>query len=114
MGRKAPRPAPSLPRHVQARRVPRKHRYVSRRSATPFMGVREKPKNKIRAHKTRSGNEEDCLNMVTYAGCPHPEERAYRRRPANATARARVSRDEDGPCPSRFETQAVEAPRSLR
>src|SRR5438876_8032247 len=31
-------PAPGLPRYVQAQRVPRKHPYDSRRSATPSLG----------------------------------------------------------------------------
>src|SRR2546429_3692917 len=37
-------PAPGLPRHVQAQRVPRKHPYDSRRSAHPFIGASEAKK----------------------------------------------------------------------
>src|SRR5437588_6618401 len=50
-------PAPGLPRYVQAQRVPRKHPYDSRRSATPSMGCVKRKENPGRK-KTRRGNEE--------------------------------------------------------
>jgi hypothetical protein len=40
--------------------MPRKHPYVSRRSATPSLGERSK-EAKPRAQKTRRGNEIGCL-----------------------------------------------------
>src|SRR5205823_953425 len=49
-------PAPGLPRYVQAQRVPRKHPYDSRRSATPSLGVREAKKQNPGA-KTCRGND---------------------------------------------------------
>src|SRR5947208_4415057 len=47
-------PAPGLPRHVQAQRVPRKHPYDSRRSAHPFRGC-VKRQSKTRAQKRAAG-----------------------------------------------------------
>src|SRR5436309_16127559 len=52
-------PAPGLPRHGQAQRVPRKHPYGSRRSAHPLMGCVKRKKQNPGA-KTRRGNEETC------------------------------------------------------
>ena len=57
MGRKAPRQAPGLPRYVQAQRVPRKHPYDSRRSAHPFMGVREAKKQNPGADRAAGTRE---------------------------------------------------------
>src|SRR5438034_730231 len=72
-------PAPGLPRHVQAQRVPRKHPYDSRRSAHPFRGC-VKRKSKTRAQKTRRGNEIGCLKSEKRRTAhPHPEERARSR-----------------------------------
>src|SRR5207247_6706158 len=88
-------PAPGLPRHVQAQRVPRKHPYDSRRSAHPFRGC-VKRKSKTRAQKTRRGNEIGCLKSEKRRTAhPHPEERARSRSPQSRTRGARVSRDED-------------------
>jgi hypothetical protein len=50
----------------------------------------------------RRGNGKGWIEMVSC--CPHPEERACRRRAGNWIARARVSKDEDERAPSCFET----------
>ena len=46
---------------AQAQRMPRKHPYVSRRSATPSWGVARSKEAKPRAQKLRRGNENGCV-----------------------------------------------------
>src|SRR5437016_4639736 len=58
-------------RYVQAQRVPRKHPYVSRRSATPLSGERSE-KRKTRAQKMRRGNEEVLLGAHAFSSSFRP------------------------------------------
>jgi hypothetical protein len=106
-----------VPRHkrVHARldalwhapRVP-KHPNVSRRSAHPSTRGERSKDAKPRAQKRAAGTRR-AVCMVSSAvrdARPHPEERAGRRRSANAKPRTRVSKDEDERLglPSCFET----------
>jgi hypothetical protein len=60
MGRKAPRKAPGLPRHVQAHGCLASTRRLSA-LRHPSIGVKRSDKSKTRAQKTRRGNENGCL-----------------------------------------------------
>jgi len=64
---------------VQAQRVPRKHPYVSRRSATPHWGQRSES-FKTRAQKTRRGNEEVLLGAKAFSSSFRPSRDSGERR----------------------------------
>src|SRR5262249_12327610 len=76
---------------VQAQPVPRKHRNVSRRSATPKFGWARRKKQNPGA-KPRRGNEKGCVQDGERSPAPsvrpHPEERAGSTGTANSSVRA--------------------------
>src|SRR5262249_24527220 len=112
----------AAPRHKTAtveRReasVPRDDTPHGCRCTRTFLGARPTPRFGVGEAQLQTPGAENAprerdglFDMVSWAEmrcCPHPEERACRRRSANAKPRARVSKDEDGQDagPSCFET----------
>jgi hypothetical protein len=98
-----------VPRYVHAHGCSAEHPNVSRRSAHPSTGVseakRQSPDAAMRARE-RDGLFDMVKNAPAGEVRPRPEERAREKCSSNSNARARVSKDEDGPLhtPSCFET----------
>src|SRR5881227_1667144 len=85
----------------QASPAPRNDAEKVRRGSAPLRGAREPTEcaakaNEMDSCEPRAGVWNHELRLSS-AGRPRPEERACERRCANSHARARVSKDEDGP-----------------